>query len=62
MATLPEAPSRADFPDLESFEEALGFWQARIGRIRAMAARQAEWERASESPARTRGTPADEGS
>ena len=62
MATLPEAPSRADFPDQESFEEALGFWQSRVGRIKAMAARRADSTRASKSPARTRGTPADEAS
>jgi hypothetical protein len=42
MATLPEAPSRADFPDQESFEEALGFWQARVGRIKGMVARQTQ--------------------
>ena len=51
MATLPEAPSRADFPDQESFEEALGFWQSRIGRIKAMAARQAESARTSAAAA-----------
>jgi len=39
MATLPEAPSRADFPDQESCEEALSFWQARVGRIKGMVAR-----------------------
>ena len=61
MATLPEVPSRADFPDQESFEEALGFWQARVGRIRAMAARQAESARASDSPGRTSDGPVDEG-
>ena len=62
MATLPEAPSRADFPDQESFEEALGFWQARVGRIKAMVVRQAESARGSNSPGRTPREPLDEGS
>jgi hypothetical protein len=61
MATLPEAPSRADFPDQESFEEALGFWQSRVGRIKGLAARQAESARASDSSDRTSDEPADEG-
>lgn len=66
MATLPEAPSRADFPDQDGFEEALGFWQARVGRIKAMAARQAESAgasaaTASEAPRRTSEGPPDEG-
>jgi hypothetical protein len=51
MATLPEAPSRADFPDQEGFEEALGFWQARVGRIKGLVARQHERTAPSASPA-----------
>ena len=66
MATLPEAPSRADFPDQESFEEALGFWQSRVGRIKGLVVRQAKSARASDasasnSPGRTSGAPTDEG-
>jgi hypothetical protein len=32
----PRPPRREDFPDEESFEEALGYWRSHIGRILAM--------------------------
>jgi hypothetical protein len=52
MATLPQAPTSADFPDRECIEEALGFWQSRVGRIKAIAARASVAQRGtSEAPA-----------
>ena len=36
-ARLPPAPTREQFPGQEESEEALGFWQGHVGRIRAMA-------------------------
>lgn len=37
---LPDAPNRSQFPETpegqEAFEEAMGFWQSRVGRIRGM--------------------------
>jgi hypothetical protein len=60
MATLPEAPSRDDFPDQESFEEALGFWQSRVGRIHGLVARAGS-AAASDPPGRTSGALADKG-
>ena len=35
---LPPPPELKDFPDQESFQEARGFWQARVGRIKGLAA------------------------
>lgn len=37
MAKLPPPPTRKDFQNQEDFEEAMGFWQSRVGRIQAMA-------------------------
>lgn len=39
---LPEAPTRYQFPDDESFEEAMGDWRSRVGRIKAMVAQAKE--------------------
>jgi len=36
-ARLPKAPDRADFNDVESYEEARGYWQSHIGRILGLA-------------------------
>lgn len=33
---LPAAPNRESFPSQEEFEEAAGFWQSRVGRLRGM--------------------------
>ena len=37
IAKLPPAPLRENFPNQEQFEEALGYWQSHVGRIKAMA-------------------------
>lgn len=55
MATLPQAPLRKDFEDQESFEEAMGFWQQRVGRIKGMAARQTA--ASEDSPAKSDNSP-----
>ena len=36
---LPNPPKREEFGSDEEHEEAMGFWHARVGRIRAMVAR-----------------------
>lgn len=36
---LPEQPQRADFKTQEAYEEAMGYWQSHVGRIKAMAER-----------------------
>jgi hypothetical protein len=33
---LPSQPQRQDFPTQEAFEEALGFWYSRVGRLSGM--------------------------
>lgn len=35
-STLPTAPDRKNFTDQEEYEEALGFWQSRVGRIHGL--------------------------
>lgn len=37
MTKLPDAPKRDQFPTQEEFEEALGGWQSRVGRIKGLA-------------------------
>jgi hypothetical protein len=34
---LPEAPMRDEYDTTEEYEEALGYWQGHVGRIKAMA-------------------------
>lgn len=34
---LPQAPTRDSFSSQQEFEEAMGFWQSRVGRILGMA-------------------------
>lgn len=41
---LPPAPTRENFHSQEEFEEALGYWQGHVGRIKAMAARTARFK------------------
>jgi hypothetical protein len=36
---LPDAPVRESFQTTEEFEEAMGYWQSHVGRIKAMAER-----------------------
>jgi len=38
--TLPWAPKREAFKSQDAFEEATGYWQEHVGRIKAMSARQ----------------------
>lgn len=33
---LPPAPAREAFSSQEDFEEAMGFWQSRVGRLKGM--------------------------
>lgn len=33
---LPPQPKAEDFKDPESYQEALGFWRSRVGRIQSM--------------------------
>ena len=42
MANLPEAPKREQFESQEEFEEALGYWQGHVGRIKGLVARYAK--------------------
>lgn len=37
-SALPDAPKRADFASKAEFEEAMGGWHSRVGRIKAMVA------------------------
>lgn len=46
---LPEAPQQNQFPDQESYEEALAGWQNRVGRIKGMILRASQTK--SQSPA-----------
>ena len=34
---LPDVPKRSDFPSQEEYEEALGGWRSRVGKIKALA-------------------------
>jgi len=43
---LPPPPQRKDFKSQETFEEAMGYWQSHVGRIKGMAQRA----RSSASP------------
>jgi hypothetical protein len=43
---LPQAPKRENFSSQEEFEESMGFWQSRVGRIQGMAARAKQTEAA----------------
>ena len=36
---LPPAPTRSQFSNQDEFEEALGYWQGHVGRIKGMVAR-----------------------
>ena len=45
---LPEPPTRDQFPSQDEFEEAMGYWQSHVGRIKAMADRA---QRSKDSPA-----------
>jgi hypothetical protein len=33
---LPDAPKRADFPTQQAFEDAMGYWQSHVGRIKGL--------------------------
>ena len=33
---LPDPPTRDQFPSQDEFEEAMGYWQSHVGRIRGM--------------------------
>ena len=39
---LPDAPTRDQFESEDEFEEALGFWRSRVGRLKAMAGKRTD--------------------
>jgi hypothetical protein len=47
---LPPPPQRADFKSQAAFEEAQGYWQGHVGRIRGMAAHAATARLQTELP------------
>ena len=48
--TLPAAPTPDQFESQDDFQEALGFWQQRVGRIKGMVERAKQTAASSGSP------------
>ena len=50
-STLPTAPDRKNFTDQEEYEEAMGFWQSRVGRIHGLVQAARQMAASRDSPA-----------
>ena len=55
-STLPTAPDRKNFTDQEEYEEALGFWQSRVGRIHGLVQSVRGTAASKDSPATSAGS------
>lgn len=56
-STLPSAPDRKNFSDQEEFEEAMGFWQSRVGRIHGLVKAVRQTAASTGSPAPSGNSP-----